>query len=135
MCQAAGASRLIVHGRFGTQGYSGKADWNAIAEVVQALKIPVIANGDIKDVEHAKECIKQTGAAGVMIGRTLIGAPWNISTKKINHKEIIKYHLKHADNIIEMRKHLIAYCKDKELKKRLALVKSFEEAHSILQIT
>jgi len=137
MCQAAGAGRVIVHGRFGTQGYSGKADWNAISEVVRALRIPVIANGDIQDATHAAECIKQTGAAGVMIGRALIGSPWAGVTPAPNikaRKQIIKYHLKHADNIIEMRKHLLAYCKDKELKKQLAVVTSKDEASRILQL-
>jgi tRNA-dihydrouridine synthase B len=141
MCQTAGASRIIVHGRYGTQGYSGTADWGKIAEVVKALKIPVIANGDIRDVEHAKECIEKTGAAGVMIGRAIIGATWKISQKMASEKEIkaiIKYHLKHADNIIEMRKHLVAYAdhlpNSKELKKRLAVVKSKEEAGHILQL-
>ena len=137
MCQAAGASRLIVHGRFGTQGYSGIADWNAIAEVVQAVRIPVVANGDVRDAEHAKECIRQTGAAGVMIGRALIGAPWKISTKKVNPKQIIKYHLKHAASIVEMRKHLVAYANylpnGKDIKKRLALVKSFDEALNLIK--
>ena len=137
MCQSAGASRVIVHGRFGTQGYSGKADWNAIAEIVRNVKIPVIANGDVQDATHAEECIKQTKAAGVMIGRALIGAPWKISRETASDKEvraIVKYHLKHADNIVEMRKHLLAYCKDKELKKQLAVVKSKEEASRILQL-
>ena len=141
MCQTAGASRVIVHGRYGTQGYSGVADWNAIAEVVKALKIPVIANGDVRDATHAAECIKQTNAAGVMIGRAIIGAAWKIRQKMASEKEIksiIKYHLKHADNIIEMRKHLVAYAdhlpNGKELKKRLAIVDSFEEASRILQL-
>jgi len=136
MCQAAGANRVIVHGRYGTQGYRGAADWNAIAEVVRALKIPVIANGDVRDASHAAECIAETNAAGVMIGRALIGAPWKISNKKVNPKQIIKYHLKHADNILEMRKHLVAYADNlpngKELKKRLAMSKSFEEAKEII---
>lgn len=139
MCQAAGASRLVVHGRFGTQGYSGNADWNAITEVIRAVKIPIIANGDIRDMNHAVECINQTGAAGAMIGRALIGAPWNISNKKVEPKEIIKFHIKHADNILEFRKHLVAYAhhlpNGKELKKRLSGAKSFVEAFEVLGIT
>lgn len=136
MCQTAGASRIIVHGRYGTQGYSGAADWKAIAETARAVKIPVIANGDIENASLASECIEQTGAAGAMIGRALIGAPWRISNKKIDVKKIIKYHLKHADNIIEMRKHLVAYANHlpngKELKKRLAVCKSFKEALELI---
>jgi len=134
MCEAAGASRIIVHGRYGTQGYSGKADWNAIKEIVHAVKIPVVANGDIRDAKHAAECIRQTGATGVMIGRALIGSPWSISCKKIDYRKIIKYHIEHADNILELRKHLIAYARDKEIKKRLAVCKSFEEAKEVLDL-
>jgi len=72
MCEGSGASRLIVHGRYGEQGYSGKADWNAIAEVVRAVKIPVIANGDVRDRASAEQCLRVTGAAGVMVGRALL---------------------------------------------------------------
>ncbi|MDR0461922.1 MAG: tRNA-dihydrouridine synthase family protein [Christensenellaceae bacterium] len=72
MCESAGASRLIVHGRYAEQGYSGKADWNAIAEIVRAVKIPVIANGDIKTLDDAKKCLEITGATGVMVGRALL---------------------------------------------------------------
>ena len=76
MCEEAGASRVIVHGRYGTQGYTGVADWNAIAKVVSAVKIPVIANGDIRNMEDAKKCIEVTGASGVMVARALLGRPW-----------------------------------------------------------
>jgi len=69
-----------------------------------------------------------------MIGRALIGAPWKISNKKINRKKILKYHLQHADNIIEMRKHLVAYANGKESKKRFATCESLEEALEILEL-
>jgi len=72
MCKKAGASRLIVHGRNAEQGYTGTADWNAIADVVRAVKIPVIANGDIRNIDDAKKCLQITGAAGVMVGRALL---------------------------------------------------------------
>ena len=72
MCESAGVSRLIVHGRYGEQFYTGKANWNAIAEIVKAVKIPVIANGDVKNYDDAKRCLEITGAAGVMVGRALL---------------------------------------------------------------
>lgn len=72
MCENAGAKRLVVHGRYAEQGYSGKADWNAIAEIVEDVKIPVIANGDIRTLDDARNCLIQTGAAGVMVGRALL---------------------------------------------------------------
>jgi len=61
-----------VHGRYGEQGYSGVADWNAIAEIVRAVNIPVIANGDIKNLDDARRCLEITGASGVMVGRALL---------------------------------------------------------------
>jgi len=72
MCESAGASRLIVHGRYGEQGYSGTANWEAIAEIVRAVKTPVIANGDVRDLISAKKCLEVTGASGVMVGRVLL---------------------------------------------------------------
>jgi len=72
LCEDSGAKKLIVHGRYADQGYSGVADWNAIAEIVRAVKIPVIANGDIKNIEDAKRCLEITKAHGVMVGRALL---------------------------------------------------------------
>jgi tRNA-dihydrouridine synthase B len=72
MCEDAGAARLIVHGRRGDQGFRGAADWNAIGEIVRAVKIPVIANGDIRTADDARRCLDVTGAAGVMVGRALL---------------------------------------------------------------
>lgn len=74
--QWAGAQMLTLHGRTREQGFKGDADWNAIAEVRRALTIPVIANGDIHTPEDAMRCMSQTGAAGVMVGRGTMGAPW-----------------------------------------------------------
>jgi len=71
-CENAGASRVIIHGRYAKQGYGGAADWNAIAEIVKNVKIPVIANGDVRDRKSAEECLRITGAAGVMIGRAVM---------------------------------------------------------------
>ena len=74
--QEAGAQLLTLHGRTRDQGFKGTADWQAIAEVNQALTIPLIANGDINTPDDALRCLKQTGAAGVMVGRGTMGAPW-----------------------------------------------------------
>lgn len=70
-----GVARLCVHGRTLRQRYSGVADWDFIRRVVEAVDIPVIANGDIVDARSATACIEATGAAGLMIGRAAIGRP------------------------------------------------------------
>ena len=76
MLQEAGAQRLCLHGRTREQGFKGRADWHAIAAVRQQLRIPVIANGDITSPNDALNCLAITGAAGVMVGRASMGAPW-----------------------------------------------------------
>ncbi len=74
--QNAGARALTLHGRTREQGFSGKADWDAIGRVKAALQIPVIANGDITSPEDALRCLAITGADGVMVGRGTLGRPW-----------------------------------------------------------
>lgn len=76
LCQEAGADRVAVHGRTRELFYSGKADWNMIASVKQALSIPVIANGDIFDWADALAVLEQTHADALMIGRGALGNPW-----------------------------------------------------------
>jgi tRNA-dihydrouridine synthase B len=74
--QNAGAQALTLHGRTREQGFRGQADWAAIAAVKTALRIPVIANGDVNSPEDALRCLAITGADGVMVGRGTMGAPW-----------------------------------------------------------
>ena len=72
----AGMRAVAVHGRTRAQGYSGEADWEKIAEVAQALTVPVIGNGDIRDAATAARRVRETGVAGLMIGRGALGKPW-----------------------------------------------------------
>lgn len=83
-CEKAGASAIAVHPRTRSQGYSGKADWNIIKEVKDAVNIPVIGNGDILSAKDAKQMIDETGCDAVMIGRGTLGNPYLI-------KQVVRY--------------------------------------------
>ena len=76
IAEACGAAAVIVHGRTRDQFYLGEADWDIITKVKNALAIPVIGNGDIKEPQDAVAMMKQTGCAGVMVGRGSLGNPW-----------------------------------------------------------
>jgi len=80
--EEAGASAITIHARTRSQGYSGKADYNIIKQVKEAVNIPVIGNGDIKTCFDAKRMLDETNCDLVMVGRGLLGNPWLI--KEIN---------------------------------------------------
>jgi nifR3 family TIM-barrel protein len=76
IAEAAGVDAIAVHGRTREQFYSGKADWDIIAEVKKTVKVPVIANGDVRTCQDLQKILDVTGADGVMIGRGAQGNPW-----------------------------------------------------------
>lgn len=82
--EKAGASAITLHARTRAQGYSGKADWSLIKAVKEAVKIPVIGNGDVTSCYLAKKMLEETGCDAVMIGRGVLGNPWLI-------KECVEY--------------------------------------------
>lgn len=81
-CVDAGAAAVIVHPRPRSQGFSGKADWNVIRDVVEAVPVPVIGSGDIIEAADAVRMLEETGAYSMMIGRAAMGDPWIFSRVK-----------------------------------------------------
>ena len=71
-----GLNAVTVHGRTRQQFYKDRADWAAIRAVVEAVAIPVIANGDVTTLAEARTCLARSGAAGLMVGRAAVGRPW-----------------------------------------------------------
>lgn len=128
----AGVSAITIHGRTREEYYSGKADWNIIRKVKEAVKIPVIGNGDVKTKEDAKKMFEQTNVDGIMIGRAAIGNPWIFEEvlnylegkeeRKVSSAEKLEIMLEHINlevnekgenvGIKEMRKHLAYYIKN-----------------------
>lgn len=94
-----GASLIAVHARTKQQAYKGEADWHAIAEIKQAVNIPVIGNGDVKTVADIDRIKTFTGCDGVMIGRGAIGNPWIFSRK--DRRDVTP-----AEKIALMRRHV-----------------------------
>lgn len=121
MCEKAGVNRLIVHGRLGIDGYRGTADYAGIARVKAAVKIPVIANGDVRDHASYEKCLAETGADGVMVGRALCGAPWkiNLDDQVPTYERIVELMQMqkqlHNSNPSDLIKHWLSY--QKQIKK------------------
>ena len=130
VAQESGAAAVAVHGRTREQFYSGKADWDIIRQVKQAVSIPVIGNGDVVDGKSALALLQQTGCDGIMIGRACQGNPWIFREVKNflesgqicprpTNREIVDTILRHARlqlqykgeyiGIREMRKHVSWY--------------------------
>jgi nifR3 family TIM-barrel protein len=157
--QDAGARAFTLHARTRTQMYSGTARWEEIAAVVDALDIPVLGNGDIKNAHDAVRMQRMTNCAGVMIGRGAFGQPWIFDQTKdllagrpmrpepcveerfaiaLDHAKMAEdYEPDRRGAAIEFRKHLGWYCKglpgSAELRKKLHAVTSLGEVEGIFE--
>ena len=129
LMERAGASAVAVHGRTREQYYSGKADRNAIAEIADALTIPVAGNGDVTSAEDARSMMQKTGCRIVLIGRAALGNPWifsewqdpkggklfrtaeEISAEMLKHFKLLQQLKGERTAVMEMRKHFGWYTK------------------------
>lgn len=156
MCEAAGADMLAVHGRTRAQQYEGRADWDAIRRVKQAVSVPVAANGDVFEPADAARILEETGADFVMVGRGALGNPWlfsranalletGITPPEPGFRErldtaVRQIELAMADKgervaLLEARKHVNWYLKGapglKEYKKRVSALCTMQELYAL----
>ena len=158
IAESAGAAAVAVHGRTREQYYSGKADWDIIRQVKEAVKIPVIGNGDVTSPEAARQLMETTGCDGIMIGRGAQGNPWIF--RQILHwmetgeeeprpdlEEVKSMILRHARMLVEykgaytgireMRKHVAwytaGYPNSAKLRARVNEIESLEALEHLIQ--
>jgi len=132
MCEASGVSAICVHPRTRSQQFTGLSNWDIIRQVKEAIKIPVIGNGDIQTFHDAINMYEQTKCDSIMIGRGALGKPWifreikyflqnGVSAPTISKKEIFNIIISHIDEVlnhekdekalIRMRSHFSFYTK------------------------
>ena len=158
LIEKAGASAIAIHGRTRSQMYEGKADWDIIRQVKEAVNIPVIGNGDIRSVEDAKRMFEQTNVDAIMVGRAALGNPWlikqiveSLKTGEVlpepTYQEKIAQCLAHGRRLMEiepekiamfqMRGHAPWYIKglksSARVKNELSKIDTFEQLEHILK--
>ena len=158
IAEDAGAAAIAVHGRTREQYYSGKADWEIIRQVKEAVSIPVIGNGDVTSPERADAMVKETGCDGVMIARGAQGNPWIFKQilhyfatgeklEKPSFAEVTDMILRHAQmqigfkgeytGIREMRKHAAwytaGYKNSSRLRAKICEVENYEQLQALFE--
>lgn len=158
IAENAGASAVAVHGRTREQYYTGKADWEVIRQVKEAVNIPVIGNGDVDSPESAKRMLDETGCDGVMVGRAVRGNPWLFREitaylegrpvpKRPSKEEVFEMMLRHTKmqlefkgeytGMREMRKHIAWYTagfpNSAKLRDAVNAVETYEELEALLR--
>ena len=145
-----GAAMVAVHARTRDQGYSGQADWEAIREIVQAARIPVIGNGDVQSVRDAERMKQVTGCVAVMVGRGAMGNPWLFERRErgavpLSEKiRTVRYHFQLMEDYygqpqatILMRKHLAQVLQraagNPPVPPRLVTIESKEQLNHLLE--
>jgi nifR3 family TIM-barrel protein len=157
IAEAAGVAAIALHGRTAIQAYSGTADWEAIARLVEHVDLPVLGNGDIWEASDALRMVEQTGAAGVVVGRGCLGRPWlfrdlaaafageqvatlprlgEVAAMMRRHAELLVVHMGEERGCKEFRKHVSWYLKGfpagGDLRRELALVSTLHELDGLL---
>jgi len=119
LAESEGVDGVTVHPRTRSQQYTGRAPWDVIADVVDAVRIPVVGNGDVSSVDDARAMVAATGCASVMIGRGALGRPWIFRGVEVSrdaratiirrHCALIEAHLPERAALVQLKKHLAWY--------------------------
>jgi len=119
IAEAEGVDAITVHPRTRSQQFTGRAPWAIIADVVAAVRVPVVGNGDVRTVDDARAMVAATGCAAVMIGRGALGRPWVFRGRAVTRDEraavvrrhcaLIEAHLPERLALVQLKKHLAWY--------------------------
>jgi nifR3 family TIM-barrel protein len=157
IAEAAGCAAITLHGRTADQHYAGEADWDAIAELVTLVDIPVLGNGDVWEAGDALAMVARTGCAGVVVGRGCLGRPWlfrdlaaafagepapplptlgDVAVMVRRHGVLLAELMGEERGLRDLRKHMAWYCKGfvvgQHTRAALGMVSSLDELDELL---
>jgi nifR3 family TIM-barrel protein len=158
IAQETGVAAIALHGRTVSQSYSGQADWDSIGDLAQHVDIPVLGNGDIWEAADAIRMVRETGAAGVVVGRGCLGRPWlfrdlaaafageevatlptlgEVRGMMRRHAELLTSYMGEERGCKEFRKHVSWYLKGfqagGEMRRSLGLVRTLADLDGLLE--